>query len=103
MHIPDIVERAIAATSSLFDQKNLKLDRKIENNLPEISGDRDKLIQVVVNLLSNAVKFTKEGAVTCSVFQKDGGIVVGITDTGIGIAPEIMIKYLNNLNRWEIP
>jgi signal transduction histidine kinase/DNA-binding response OmpR family regulator len=86
--VPEIVERAIAATSSLFDQKNLKLERKIENGLPDISGDRDKLIQVVVNLLSNAVKFTPEGTVTCSIFQKNGGIVVGITDTGIGIAPE---------------
>ena len=81
------MERAIAATSSLFDQKNLKLERKIQDGLPEVSGDRDKLIQVVVNLLSNAVKFTNEGAVTCSVFMKNQGIVVGITDTGIGIAP----------------
>jgi len=88
VHIPDIVERAIAATSSLFDQKNLTLERNIEPDLPEVSGDRDKLIQVVVNLLSNAVKFTNAGTVTCSVFQKPGGIVVGITDTGIGIAPE---------------
>jgi signal transduction histidine kinase/CheY-like chemotaxis protein/ligand-binding sensor domain-containing protein len=87
VRIPDVVERAIAATSSLFDQKNLKLERKIETDIPEVSGDRDKLIQVVVNLLSNAVKFTNEGAVTCSVFHKDGAIVVGITDTGIGIAP----------------
>jgi signal transduction histidine kinase/CheY-like chemotaxis protein/ligand-binding sensor domain-containing protein len=87
VRISDVVERAIAATSALFDQKNLKLERKIQDNLPEVSGDRDKLIQVVVNLLSNAVKFTNEGAVTCSVFMKDNGIVVGITDTGIGIAP----------------
>src|SRR5579863_7918603 len=87
VRISEVVERAIAATSSLFDQKNLKLERKIEDNLPEVSGDRDKLIQVVVNLLSNAVKFTNEGAVTCSVFMKDHNIVVGITDTGIGIAP----------------
>jgi CheY-like chemotaxis protein len=85
--ISEVVERAIAATSALFDQKNLKLERKIGDNLPEVSGDRDKLIQVVVNLLSNAVKFTNEGAVTCSVFMKNNGIVVGITDTGIGIAP----------------
>ncbi len=87
VRIPEVVERAIAATSSLFDQKNLKLERKIQDGLPEVSGDRDKLIQVVVNLLSNAVKFTNEGAVTCSVFMKNQGIVVGITDTGIGIAP----------------
>ncbi len=86
--MPEIVERAIAATTALFDQKNLKLERQIENDLPEVTGDRDKLIQVVVNLLSNAVKFTETGAVTCHVFKKDDELVVGITDTGIGIAPE---------------
>jgi signal transduction histidine kinase/CheY-like chemotaxis protein/streptogramin lyase len=88
IRLADVMERAIAATSSLFDQKNLKLEKIIEADLPEISGDRDKLIQVVVNLLSNAVKFTKEGVVTCRVFQEKGDIVVGITDTGIGIAPQ---------------
>ena len=87
VQITEVVERAIASTSSLFDQKNLVLERKIEANLPEINADKDKMIQVVVNLLSNAVKFTNAGTVTCHVFQKDGGIVVGISDTGIGIAP----------------
>lgn len=87
VNMAEVVERAIASTSSLFDQKNLHLERRIEKDLPDISGDRDKLIQVVVNLLSNAVKFTDSGTVTCSVGHKPAGIVVGITDTGIGIAP----------------
>ena len=86
--MPEIVERAIAATSSLFDQKHLILKRKIENDLPMITGDRDKLIQVVVNLLSNAVKFTDSGSIICRVFQKDNEVIVGIADTGIGIAPK---------------
>lgn len=83
----EVMDRAIAATSALFQQKNLQLDKIIEPNLPNVSGDRDKLIQVVVNLLSNAVKFTEQGAVTCSLYFKEGAVVVGITDTGIGIAP----------------
>jgi signal transduction histidine kinase/CheY-like chemotaxis protein/ligand-binding sensor domain-containing protein len=99
VRINEVVERAIAATSALFDQKNLKLERKIEDGLPEVSGDRDKLIQVVVNLLSNAVKFTNEGAVTCRVFMKDHGIVVGITDTGIGIAPEDHAKVFEQFKQ----
>ncbi|MDB5222251.1 MAG: hypothetical protein JWN83_918 [Chitinophagaceae bacterium] len=84
----EVSERAIAATTTLFDQKGLKLKKNIEDNLPPISGDRDKLIQVIINLISNAVKFTDKGLVTCNVYRKKNELVVGITDTGIGIAPE---------------
>ena len=86
--VAEVAERAISATSALFDQKTLELVKKIETDLPDIIGDRDKLIQVVINLISNAVKFTPKGAVTCRVFQEKDEIVVSITDTGIGIAPE---------------
>ena len=84
----EIVERATMVTTSLFDQKGLKLEKEMETDLPEISGDHDKLIQVVVNLLSNAVKFTNEGKVKCKVFGENEEIIVSITDTGIGIAKE---------------
>lgn len=84
----DVAERAIAATSSLFDQKSLKLIKDIDNDLPEITGDKDKLIQVIINLISNSVKFTDKGTVTCKVSKTDNNIVVSISDTGIGIAPE---------------
>lgn len=86
--IADVAERAIAATSSLFDQKALKLYKHIDHNVPEITGDKDKLIQVIINLISNSVKFTDKGSVTCKVMQENNDIVVSITDTGIGIAEE---------------
>ncbi len=84
----EVAERAISATTSLFDQKALKLEKHIEAGLPVISGDRDKLIQVIINLISNAVKFTDAGSVTCEVHKNKNELVVSITDTGIGIAPE---------------
>ncbi len=84
----EVAERAIAATSSLFDQKNLKLIREIETDIPAISGDRDKLIQVIINLISNSVKFTDEGSVTCRLYNDKNEVIVSISDTGIGIAPE---------------
>jgi K+-sensing histidine kinase KdpD/CheY-like chemotaxis protein len=86
--IPEIVERAISASSSLFDQKSLKLEKSIEQDLPAISGDRDKLIQVIINLISNAVKFTDKGAVSCRVYRKKEEVIVSISDTGIGIAAD---------------
>ncbi|HEY9364685.1 MAG TPA: GAF domain-containing protein, partial [Chitinophagaceae bacterium] len=86
--LPEVAERAIAATTSLFDQKSIKLVRQIDNNLPQISGDSDKLIQVIINLISNAVKFTDTGSVTCHLYKKGAEVIVSVTDTGIGIAAE---------------
>ncbi|MEO5985025.1 MAG: response regulator, partial [Ferruginibacter sp.] len=86
--LPEVTERAIAATSSLFDQKSLKLIKEIDPDLPEIIGDKDKLIQVMINLISNAVKFTEKGNVRCKVYQEKDELIVSISDTGIGIAPE---------------
>jgi len=84
----EIAERAISATTGLFEQKDLKLVKQIEGNLPNISGDKDKLIQVIINLFSNAVKFTNKGSVTCKVYKHKDELVVSISDTGIGIARE---------------
>ncbi len=86
--LAEVLERAVLATTSLFDQKGIKLIKKIDNNIPDIIGDEDKLIQVVINLFSNAVKFTEKGNVTCEVSQKDNEVIVSVSDTGIGIAPE---------------
>ncbi|MDZ4807741.1 MAG: GAF domain-containing protein, partial [Bacteroidota bacterium] len=85
--MPEVAERAIAATTSLFDQKALKLIKQIDTDLPEITGDKDKLIQVIINLISNSVKFTDKGSITCRVYQEKDELMVSITDTGIGIAP----------------
>lgn len=62
----------------------------LEPDLPSITGDRDRLIQVVINLISNAVKFTASGSITCSarLDPAGGSVVVSVADTGVGIAPE---------------
>jgi signal transduction histidine kinase/CheY-like chemotaxis protein len=86
--LSEVAERAILATTSLFDQKKIELVKKIDNNIPDIIGDQDKLIQVVINLFSNAVKFTDNGVVICKVCQKNDEVIVSVSDTGIGIAEE---------------
>jgi len=86
IRVSDIIERAMIATSALFEQKKLEFIRVAEEDLPAVVGDRDRLLQVVINLLSNAVKFTEKGFVTCRVKRAGQKIVVSIIDTGIGIA-----------------
>ncbi|MGA7523880.1 MAG: GAF domain-containing protein [Acidobacteriaceae bacterium] len=85
--VPDVIERATAATASLFEARKLRLVRDIEPDLPSITGDQDRLIQVVINLISNAVKFTDSGSVKCAARMGDGELVVSVKDSGIGIAP----------------
>jgi signal transduction histidine kinase len=87
--IGDVVGRATAATASLLrPDSGPKLVVELEPDLPAITGDRDRLIQVVINLISNAVKFTPEGSITIVGWHEvEGGWVqVAVSDTGAGIA-----------------
>jgi len=92
--IQDIVRQSLAATSTLFEAKALELVVDVDDDLPPVMGDRDRLIQVMVNLISNAVKFTEMGSVICqarcvqvpSTTQRE--IVASVIDTGIGIAQQ---------------
>jgi signal transduction histidine kinase len=85
LSVYDIIDTAMDATSTLFEQKGIHLKREITGSLPEIVGDRDRLVQVMINLLSNAVKFTEEGLVTCRALPGETELIISVTDTGIGI------------------
>jgi signal transduction histidine kinase/CheY-like chemotaxis protein len=85
--VGEIIDRATAATASLFEQKGLRLEKQVTSSLPQITGDRDRLIQVVINLISNSVKFTEAGTITCRAERRGGELVVSVSDTGLGIAP----------------
>ncbi len=55
-------------------------------SLPPISGDGDRLAQVITNLISNAIKYTPEGGdVTVSTRATDSSVQVEVADSGIGI------------------
>lgn len=84
--VAQIVEQATAATSALFGAKNLELFLELEDDLPQIVGDRDRLVQVLINLISNAIKFTEKGSVICRVRKTDNAIALSVIDSGIGIA-----------------
>ncbi|HAN46474.1 MAG TPA: hypothetical protein DCQ32_07985 [Cyanobacteria bacterium UBA8156] len=88
LDLREVIERALNATASLFERSGLACHRNLPATMPLVMGDRDRLIQVVVNLVSNAVKFTTKGAVTCGIEVRGDRAVVGIQDTGMGIAAE---------------
>src|ERR1700730_12222635 len=69
--------------------KHIDLRTQYESALPIIKQDAAKLRQILSNLLSNAIKFTPEGGRVLLKARVEGNdVVLSITDTGVGIAPE---------------
>ncbi|QGY41204.1 PAS domain S-box protein [Pseudodesulfovibrio cashew] len=81
----DLVARVGVATASLFEDKPIKFEAEVEEELPSLQGDPDRLLQVLINLVSNAEKFTKEGKITCRALRTGDDVVFSVSDTGIGI------------------
>ena len=67
-----------------------------DSAIPLLRADPRRLKQILINLLSNAVKFTETGGtVTIRTWYKpDGGFVLQVIDTGVGIAVENIQKTL---------
>jgi signal transduction histidine kinase len=101
--IGDVITRATGATASLLDGSGLAMVVEVAPDLPAITGDRDRLIQVVINLIANAVKFTPTGSITCTAATANGTeppmVLVSVTDTGIGIAPEDLEKVFEQFGQ----
>ena len=92
VRIGEVIERAATATASLFAVRRLAQFTDVDPALPEIIGDRDRLVQVMINLIANAVKFTERGSVTCRARRAGQDILVSVIDTGVGIARDDLSK-----------
>ena len=100
---------SISAMLHLFEtkiqEKNLKLVKEYDKNIPEVLvGDPVRLHQIILNLVSNAVKFTAKGKITVSVTllnedEKQATIQFSVTDTGIGIDENKIIKIFENFQQ----
>ncbi|AFY35286.1 PAS domain S-box protein [Calothrix sp. PCC 7507] len=95
----ELVDWATTSTAALFQTNGLQLISDIEPGLPEVVGDRNRLLQVLINLISNAIKFTESGSITCRIRQQNNGVCISIIDTGVGIAPEDQPKVFEKFRQ----
>jgi two-component system, NtrC family, sensor kinase len=88
-HLPTALDNALTLVRGRAMRHGITLTQTVEKRLGDIVADERKVKQILVNLLSNAVKFTPEGGrVGLSATAADGVIIIAVSDTGIGIAPE---------------
>jgi PAS domain S-box-containing protein len=86
-----VVHNAIATVQPAADAKGVRLQTIIDPRIGPVSGDPDRLQQVVWNLLSNAVKFTpKTGRVQVRVERVNSHVGIVVSDTGIGIQKDFL-------------
>ena len=86
-----VVEAAVDAVRPAALAKGIRLDSVLDPRAGPITGDPNRLQQVVWNLLSNAVKFTpKEGRVQAYLQRVNSHLEIVVSDTGSGIAPDLL-------------
>ena len=90
--LPEIVNAAAIAVRALYESKGLYLKIEVPEDLPSVFCDGTRIRQVILNLLSNAGRFTERGGVWVKAENKGDHVVVSVTDTGPGIAPEKQAK-----------
>lgn len=89
----EMLNEAISSINQL--NADFNIDIKGETNF-NLSGDRFKLIEVVVNYLSNAIKYSSdEKKISIKVFYKENSVTVSVRDYGIGV-PAAHLPYIFN-------
>lgn len=86
-----IIEWTAEQLLPLARSRGIDIELRLDKTLDTISGDPDRLSQVVSNLLGNALKFTENGGrVVVSLESVDAEVRLTVTDTGRGIKPQLL-------------
>jgi CheY-like chemotaxis protein len=89
--LPPVVTNAVEAVSPAADAKGVRIETVIDPHAGPVSGDPERLQQVLWNLLSNAVKFTNRGGkVQVRLERVNSHLELSVADSGIGISPEFL-------------
>jgi PAS domain S-box-containing protein len=91
VELPLVIHNAVATVQPAADARGVRVQTIVDPRVGPVSGDPDRLQQVVWNLLSNAVKFTpKLGRVQVRLERINSHVELIVSDTGAGIKPEFL-------------
>ena len=91
VELQPIIRSAVETSRPLIDARHQVLTVRLPEELVHLEADSTRLAQVFSNLLNNASKFTPaSGQIEIAAECHDGELRVAVTDTGIGLAPEML-------------
>src|SRR6266542_1935179 len=97
-----IIEAAMDIARPAADAKKIRLVSALDPAAGPVSGDADRLQQVVWNLMSNAVKFTPAGGQITVRLEREGThVTIAVSDTGEGIEPEFLPFVFDRFSQFE--
>ena len=102
--IKEVVEDVYRTMVISAKKKDVHLSLEVDGNLPKVSFDSDKMIQVLTNLVGNAIKFTPEqGRISVCAQQQNKELVIRVSDTGMGIPKNELPKIFKRFYRVHRP
>jgi len=99
--ISSAVNVVISLLQILYKAKNLEVKNLIEDSIPSVMADENRLIQILSNLIGNAIKFTEKGGIDifAEVDSTNNMVKISVKDTGIGIAADKLEDIFNEFNQ----
>jgi signal transduction histidine kinase/CheY-like chemotaxis protein len=86
-----LIKDAVESQTPAYEAKQIRLKLVLDERAGPISGDSERLRQVMWNLIANAIKFTPRGGRVQVVLQRaESHVEVSVSDNGIGIEPEFL-------------
>jgi len=102
VELPLVIHNAVATVQPAADAKGIRIHTVVDPRVGPVSGDPDRLQQVVWNLLSNAVKFTpKQGRVQVRLECVNSHVEIVVSDTGIGIRRDFLPHVFERFRQAE--
>lgn len=93
-NLEQLVRQVVDRFAIPLKQRDLRLESRIESNLPVLRLDQDQIIQVLDNILSNAIKYSfAQGTIKVHVYSNAEDVIIEVHDEGIGI-PRAEIHHI---------